>query len=154
MLCCGSNLVTGFSCNERQLLRQECCFRPSYSLGCRVRAAARVIHCYVSWVHSGCQTVCNPYLSPAFPSHSDMSTSFRCFGRWISQTYLCVEQKILCWIIVVVLVTLRGRLTPVRCWHHSQDPAFLTSSQVMRWCWCCRSKDHSRSSKAVEKFRQ
>lgn len=101
--------ATGFSCNGNWLFRQECSFscfcpsRPRPGLPCR-----------------GCSPTPPPPPSQVGPwtqdrlcQHSSVLPHclFRVqmYSRWVSQACLCVEQRSLCWIIVVrLVVTLRS----------------------------------------------
>lgn len=93
--------VMGFSRNGSWLLRQECCFCPAPPLP--IPASRGLQPDYSPTTTSagaaddaGCQTAS---LSSS-QACSDTPT-FRGTDARISQTYLYIEQRILCWIIVV-----------------------------------------------------
>lgn len=100
--------VMRFSRNGSWLLRQECCFCPAPPSHLRLmRPTAQLLPQTKSAgaaEDAGCQTAS---LSSS-QACSDTPT-FRGTDARISQTYLYIEQRILCWIIVVqFVVTLRG----------------------------------------------
>lgn len=104
--------ITRFSHNGHWIFRPEHCFCPSYPLGCPVGAAAQLLHHYhISWGWAGARlSVTVSVLPPVPPPLLLLICLPSDVPMHVSQMCLCVEQGILCWIMVAWLITLRGEI--------------------------------------------
>lgn len=95
----------GLSLNVCLPPRPHSCLCPSHlpSGGCTL-----TFHCYhIYYWAPYCDSHPCTFPHPISLVHFDMPT-FRCLNAQISQTYVCVEQGMHCWVTAVQLVTLKG----------------------------------------------